>query len=199
MSEIKHIRKRISARRKTPGPRAYEAPGSPLFTLIYGLAMLAMVGASLGLGWMINEKQQWVDPKPVLQQIEVLSEKLHLKSLSAWLPFEKWFGKEQPVAAPVSYELIQDHYYKPASGNQVQSIADGVVLYIGEQESGAIVMVKQDNGVLVTYGALQEVQVHLNDRILKGTALGAVQDAVYLEFSEQGQPVTLERAIGNAG
>ena len=168
MSEIKHIRKRISARRKAPGPRAYEAPGSPLFTLIYGLAMLAMVGASLGLGWMINEKQQWVDPKPVLQQIEVLSEKLHLKSLSAWLPFEKWFGKEQPVAAPVSYELIQDHYYKPASGNQVQSIADGVVLYIGEQESGAIVMVKQDNGVLVTYGALQEVQVHLNDRILKG-------------------------------
>ena len=123
---------------------------------------------SLGLGWMINEKQQWVDPKPVLQQIEVLSEKLHLKSLSAWLPFEKWFGKEQPVAAAVSYELIQDHYYKPASGNQVQSIADGVVLYIGEQESGAIVMVKQDNGVLVTYGALQEVQVHLNDRILKG-------------------------------
>lgn len=79
MSEIKHIRKRISARRKAPGPRAYEAPGSPLFTLIYGLAMLAMVGASLGLGWMINEKQQWVDPKPVLQQIEVLSEKLHLK------------------------------------------------------------------------------------------------------------------------
>ena len=59
-------------------------------------------------------------------------------------------------------------------------------------------MVKQDNGVLVTYGALQQVQVHLNDRILKGATLGAVQDAVYLEFSEQGQPVTLQRAMGNA-
>ena len=128
---------------------------------------------------------------------DALAEKLHFKSLSAWLPFETWFGKDQPVAATVSYELIQDHYYKPASGNQVQSIADGVVLYIGEQESGAIVMVKQDNGVLVTYGALQEVQVHLNDRILKGTAIGAVQDAVYLEFSEQGQPVTLQRAMGD--
>ena len=56
-------------------------------------------------------------------------------------------------------------------------------------------MVKQDNGVLVTYGALMEVQVHPNDRILKGTAIGAVQDAVYLEFSEQGQPVTLQRAM----
>ena len=147
---------------------------------------------------MINEKQQWVNPKPVLQQIEVLSEKLHLNPLSAWLPFEKWFGKDQPVTAAVSYELIQDQYYKPASGNQVQSIADGVVLYIGEQESGAIVMVKQDNGVLVTYGALQQGQVQLNDRILKGATLGAVQDAVYLEFSEQGQPVTLQRAMGNA-
>ena len=61
MSEIKHIRKRISARRKTPINHSYEASGSPLFTLIYGLAMLAMVGASLGLGWMINEKQQWID------------------------------------------------------------------------------------------------------------------------------------------
>ena len=197
MSEIKHIRKRISARRKTPISHSYEASGSPLFTLIYGLAMLAMVGASLGLGWMINEKQQWIDPKPVLQQIDALAEKLHFKSLSAWLPFETWFGKDQPVAATVSYELIQDHYYKPAQGNQVQCIADGVVLYIGEQESGSIVMVKQDNGVLVPYGALMEVQVHPHDRILKGTAIGAVQDAVYLEFSEQGQPVTLQRAMGD--
>ena len=132
MSEIKHIRNAYPPAAKRRGPRAYEAPGSPLFTLIYGLAMLAMVGASLGLGWMINEKQQWVDPKPVLQQIEVLSEKLHLKSLSAWLPFEKWFGKEQPVAAAEPEPAVTVSapvYVRPVSGAVLTPFSGDTLLF----------------------------------------------------------------------
>ena len=75
---------------------------------------------------------------------------------------------------------------------------DGVVLYIGSQDSGKLVMVKQDNGVLATYGALQDVQVKLNDRLLRGSVLGSVEQAVYLDFSRQGQSVSLQQAMEDA-
>ena len=58
MSELKQIRKRIASRRRQPSRRRVVSHKSPLFAIVYGLAMLAMGGACMGLGWVINEKTQ---------------------------------------------------------------------------------------------------------------------------------------------
>lgn len=197
MSEIKHIRKRISSRRSRPRSPRSENQHSFFFTAVYSVTIIAMVSACFGLGWMINGKLHLFDTAGAEKVWRGLTDKLDLQSLSGWIPFESWFAenKNEPVAANVSYQLISDHYYTSSAGNQVPSLMNGVVLYIGSQDSGQLVMVKHDNGVLATYGALEDVQVKLNDRIMKGVVLGTARDAVYLDFTAQGQPLSLEQAL----
>ena len=198
MSELKQIRKRIASRRRQPSRRRVVSHKSPLFAIVYGLAMLAMGGACLGLGWMINEKTQWLPAQQTRQLVEQVVQKLNLDSIAAWIPFENWFARSEPVASTVFYQPLEGQFYQPSNGNQVQCLMDGVVLYIGSQDSGKLVMVKQDNGVLATYGALQDVQVKLNDRLLRGSVLGSVEQAVFLDFSRQGQSVSLQQAMEDA-
>lgn len=199
MSEIRHIRKRITGRKQIRTANHIYKPREKngfLFAILYTFAMFSMVCACLALGFMINQKQDWVDLSYLQQTLAKTSEKFNLQSLTSWLPFESWFHKTAPVSTNVQYDLIQDHYYTPASGNQVQSLLPGIVLYIGQQESGEIVMVKHDNGVLATYGALEHCSVKLNDRLLQGAVLGGAKDnAVYLEFSAGGQEITMQEAL----
>ncbi len=190
MKEIRQIQKRIRSRRN-PGKSTVEPCRSVRrFHFFYTLIMLLLCGSSLALGWMIAEKKNLVSNED-LKRIE---EKIKWDSLAAWLPFESWFGDMLPVSQNAYYQHLEDQFYT-ASGNQVKALADGLVVYTGQQQSGALIMVKQDNGIMVTYGNLQEIQVDLQDRILKGQTLGTFQQALYLDFSEAGQTLSYEEAL----
>ena len=69
-------------------------------------------------------------------------------------------------------------------------------LYIAsEQESGKLILVKQDNGLIVTYGLLNEVLCDEDDRVIKGVLLGKAEAEVYLDFSWQGESLSYEEAL----
>ncbi len=44
------------------------------------------------------------------------------------------------------------------------------------------ITLKQDNGVIATYGNLNEVQVQKEDRVLKSKAIGVYEDYVTIDF-----------------
>lgn len=189
MSHIKQVRKDIQSRRNFQVRQT--KTHHPIFTLIYGLVMVLMLVASLTLGYLINGSGRFIEVNQFMQKVVTT---LSLNSVSKWLPFEKWFPSVNPVSQNVNYQMVSDDYYTNNS-NQAVSIMEGVVLYVSSQQSGEVVMVKQDNGVITTYGALSEVSVQANERILKGAIVGSYEEALYLEFSMSGNKISYEEAL----
>ncbi len=166
-----------------------------LFSKMYTFVIVGLLGFTIVLGNMIHQQNGFTI---LFANVETILEPLQTYRLSEWIPFENWFsfGKEETITTSLlaHYEHIENQFYSLSNG-QVISLNDGVVIYVSSQESGHLVMVKQDNGILVTYGAMQEVHVNQNDRILSGDILGLSQEIVYLDFTLDGNAVQLADAL----
>lgn len=162
---------------------------------LYTLIMIFLLVASMILTNLIYQQNGF---DVLVSNIKKVSEPLQLYRLSQWIPFENWFNHKAatPVSFTTHYTLKEDHFYE-AENHQVVSIDDGIVIYMDKQESGYLVLVKQDNQVLVTYGAMSEVHVNENDRILKGEVLGLCQNVVYLDFSLNGITIDFDEALSS--
>lgn len=134
----------------------------------------------------------------LVQKVEAILEPLQLYRISDWIPFENWFFNDRTETITTSflthYTQLDEHYFE-ALNNQVVAIESGIVLYIDQQDSGYLIMIKQDNGLIATYGAMSEVHARLDDRIIKGEIIGLTQNAVYLDFSMNGTAMSFFDAI----
>lgn len=192
MDYRKQCRQRIRQRRFSGVKRKNE---SYFVKTLYTLIMLFLLVASMILTGLIYQQNGF---DLLVSNIKKVAEPLQLYRLSQWIPFENWFGNKNTVSVSLNthYTLKENHFYD-AENHQVISIDDGIVIYMDKQESGYLIMVKQDNGVLVTYGAMSEVHVNENDRILKGQILGLCQEAVYLDFSLNGITLDFDEALSS--
>lgn len=186
MSEVHNIRKRIANRR-------FEQPKKKrrFFKVVYRFMMLMMGVAVLTLAYFINDKVGLVDLPAELTQI-------NFGLVSEWLPFENWFSKDdQRVDAPVSYTLLKENEYTNGS-NQANLLLDGVVLHV--QQEGVhrgSVSVRHDNGVVATYGHLDQIAVHQDERLLKNSVLGTYSDYVTIDLVKNNQQIDLATALGS--
>ncbi len=163
---------------------------------LYTFVMLFLIMASLILANLIHQQHGF---DTLVSNIQKATEPLQLYRISDWIPFENWFGgKKETITTSVMthYTQVEGPYYE-ATNQQVVAIDDGVVLYLDQQESGYLIIIKQDNEILATYGTMSEVHVQENDRILKGQILGLTQDVVYLDFSLQGVSVSFADALAS--
>ena len=130
--------------------------------------------------------------EPLIATFTNIIEKTNLNDIKQWLFLENWLKDDSVnVSFEQSYTHLEDNYYSVIN-SEVISLDDGIVIYSEKQDSGYVVMVKNDNGVIATYGALNEINCSVDDRVLKGMVLGNVIDNVYLEFSYNGQSVSFE-------
>lgn len=161
----------------------------------YVLVITVLLGATIFLTAEIQEKKGF---DLLVQKVEAILEPLQLYRISDWIPFENWFLKKHSNTITTSflthYTQLDEHYFE-ALNNQVVAVESGIVIYTDQQESGYLMMIKQDNGLIATYGTMSEVHAKVDDRVLKGEILGLTQNAVYLDFSENGTAMSFYDAI----
>lgn len=183
MNEMKEIRKRIARRRVS------EEDHPPLvFRFIYRSLMCIMAVGVLALAYLINDKIGLVK----------LPEYMSMASVSEWLPFDHWFSsaqREESVAALPTYTLLKENQYANGT-NQANLILDGVVLHIEAKDPAKnSVTVRHDNGVVVTYGHLNQVSVKANERLKKGAAVGTFDEYVTMDLVKDNQRIDLQSAL----
>lgn len=145
------------------------------FTMV---VMALMVGVLL---YQINVKAPFLTT-------ETLSH-LSLSNVSDLLFWKKLFPSEA-VAANPTYHLLKDHYYSNG-GNSVLSISDGVILETGKD----FVLMLNDNGISVQYKKMKKVNVKADERVLKGSELGVMEDSVEIICSLDDEEISLEKAM----
>lgn len=115
----------------------------------------------------------------------------------AIIPFENWKprGEEQVVGATELYQRGDAMGYYTNDTNAATSLGDGLVVYIGENKNRMFVIVSHDNGVSVTYGNLENSQVSLYDRVLKGDNLGLFEKEIILEAMKDNTDLDMEEVF----
>ena len=169
MSDLNDVRKRIRKRR---GTQATEKEHSfSLFRLFYHTVMLAMGICVVVLALMLNAKLKLI-------------------------PFDNWFSlKEEAVSAAPAYTPIKDNQYQNGT-NSAYAVFNGVVLHVQRSDSGECsVSLKQDNGVVTTYGHLKEVNVKADERILKGKMLGTYENHITIDFLKDNKEISYEKGL----
>ena len=132
--------------------------------------------------------------EPVVEKWEQISSTLNLTHLKGWIFLENWINNQTMQVSSSSYQHVSDQLYE-VDQHEVRAVGDGLVIYCSEDEEGKMVMVRQDNGLIVTYDHLNEVFCKEDDRLLEGAMLGKVQDLVVLDFSWQGESISYEQAL----
>ena len=119
-----------------------------------------------------------------------------LDSLTQWIPFDNWFSlKEEAVSAAPAYTPIKDNQYQNGT-NSAYAVFNGVVLHVQRSDSGECsVSLKQDNGVVTTYGHLKEVNVKADERILKGKMLGTYENHITIDFLKDNKEISYEKGL----
>lgn len=189
MDDRYYIRKRIKTR------RAYQFQGKEkkpiLFTLFYRIMMLMMVLCILVLSYVINSKTNFISIPSTIAELD-------LSSLRNMLPFESWFENEKEVnqvAALPEYILLKENQYSNGT-NQANCIMDGIVLHVqtNENQMGSVT-IQHDNGVIATYDHLDNLNLKIEERVLKGMVLGTYQEYIDIVFMKQNQKLDYETAI----
>lgn len=130
---------------------------------------------ALFLGYKINEKQKWVQ----------------LPSLSTWLPYENWFQfYDRQTSASIQYHHLVDDVYTNGT-NLCASLFDGIVL----KKDDSSVTVLHDNGVMIVYGALEDVLIKVDERVLKGQGIASFKDSLTLDFKKDDQKLSYEEVM----
>lgn len=187
MDDLHKVRKRIAQRRI--GLEEETSKTIPLFRFLYHAVMVLMFVCVAVLALLLNQKLHLVS-------MPAFMEDLHLEQISTWIPFEDWFHlKDQPVSTKVTYTQVKEGVYRNDS-NTVYNVYDGVVLHIQMLENGkSSITLKQDNGVVTTYGGVNDVSVKEEERILKHTILGTYEDTIAISFMKDHQKLTMEKAL----
>ena len=75
-------------------------------------------------------------------------------------------------------------------------MGSGLVVFIGEKEGyGKSVVVQQSNGIDVTYGGVEEVNIKVYDYVSEGVSLGTAHKELYLVFEKDGESVDYKEYI----
>lgn len=143
--------------------------------------LLLMFATILGLGMKINEKVHFMT-HPLLT---------NFMNISHWIPYENWFQPyDHTVSASMIYHRLSENYFVNGT-NQCAVIANGIVL--SSQENQVIIL--QDNGIMATYGNLDERLIKNDERVLKGAVIGTFTESVTLDFELNGEKMDYESAL----
>lgn len=186
MNQRKEIRRKVARLRKEETKTA-----SRIVNSLYSLMILMMCCVAVVLTNKIHAAGGF---DMLAAKLSETVDALNLTQLKQWIFLEKWMNEKTLTVSSSSYHWIEGQYYE-VDNHEVSAVDDGIVIFCGQQDSGKVLMVRQDNGLIVTYGLLNEVFCDTDDRIVKGTLIAKVSDEVYLDFSWQGVSMSYEEAL----
>lgn len=187
MTDQRAVRKRIQKRKNQSDQH------QPLFfRLLYHTLMLAMACGIFALTYLVNDKLGIID-------IPQAFSNWNFSSISEWLPFEDWFSTKKDEGEAVSsvptYSLLEGNKYANGT-NQAKLLMNGVVLHVEQKDAQkSSVTIRQDNGVIVTYGHLDQIQVKQDERLKQGDSIGSFEKYIQLTMVKNNQSVDYNTTI----
>ncbi len=125
--------------------------------------------------------------------------------------YNKLFGKTLPLDLDkgtaktvfndgISYNNIEKYnngFKLTLTNNVVQSLYDGIVVFIGEKENyGKTIIIQGTDGVDIWYGNVLNVNVTLYDYINKDTLIGeTIDENLYLVFNKENEYLSYEEYL----
>ncbi|MDD3049367.1 MAG: hypothetical protein PHQ89_05290 [Bacilli bacterium] len=149
---------------------------------LYHFTMFFMCCILCGLLYFINVKKPFISMQTIKD--------FKLSDITKFMFWENLFTKDTPVSTNVSYQLLKNNYYTNG-GNSVTSISDGVVLSVKDKE----LQILNDSGVNVIYKKMSKVNVKADERVLKGSELGIMDESVEIHFYLDDKEITMQEAL----
>lgn len=176
MEDIDLIKKRIQERKGKKLTNKH-------FNYFFGFHIFLMIVIISGILYFTYQKQPEI--------INKVGNVLKIESLKKY--FDPFFDSKE-VTKVVEYELIEGNYYTNNT-NKVESLENGTVLFIGNQQFlGSYIVIQGESGIITTYGLLEGVNYKQNDKIKKGDLLGTYNNQFMLVFEYQGSEISYEKA-----
>lgn len=98
------------------------------------------------------------------------------------------------VAYVPSYYSLGDNLYE-SNSNEITSIGDGTVIFVGEYENEKVVIIQHDLGYSATYSGLEDVLVKKYDRVDDKDSIGVSFKSIKIEFEKGFGTLTYEEVV----
>lgn len=98
------------------------------------------------------------------------------------------------VAYVPSYQSLGNNLYEPNS-NEITSIGDGTVVFVGDNENEKVVIIQHDLGYSATYIGLDDVLVKKYDRVDDKDSIGISFDSIKIKFEKENDTLTYEEVL----
>lgn len=145
----------------------------------FKISMLLMMLVSLGLIVKINEKRPFFSISQFKHQIGM------------WFPYENLFNfYDNQVSSSIKYQHLSDNFYVNGT-NTCVALFDGVIVQVDD----TTIVMYHDNGVKITYSNLSDVMIQVDERVLKGQAIGVFKESVQLDFEKEGKSLDYESVL----
>lgn len=127
---------------------------------------------------------------------------IYNKYLGDALPFKNTFQETTKVVSneKITYSNIEKenngYMLSVSSAYTVSSVKSGIVIEKKKNEEyGNIIKIQDKDGLNITYGCLDEVEVDLYDYVEKGELLGNAINQLYVEFEKDGKYLSYEEYL----
>lgn len=127
---------------------------------------------------------------------------IYNKYLGDALPFKNTFKETTKVVSneKITYSNIEKenngYMLSVSSDFIVSSVKSGIVIEKKKNEEyGNIIKIQDKDGLNITYGCLDEVEVDLYDYVEKGELLGNAINQLYVEFEKDGKYLSYEEYL----
>ena len=127
---------------------------------------------------------------------------IYNKYLGDALPFKNTFKETTKVVSneKITYSNVEKenngYMLSVSSDFIVSSVKSGIVIEKKKNEEyGNIIKIQDKDGLNITYGCLDEVEVDLYDYVEKGELLGNAINQLYVEFEKDGKYLSYEEYL----
>ena len=101
---------------------------------------------------------------------------------------------DKPVSIEPFYYNLGNNIFEPYS-NEITSIGDGTVVFVGENDTKNVVIIQHDLGYSATYIGLEDVLVKKYDRVEDKSAIGISFEPIQINFEKESVSISYEEVI----
>ena len=180
----------------------------PFLKFLFSILVKSLIVIVLFLGSLIFIRQSDEDKKNFenivfnnsLSFAKIYS--IYNKYLGDALPFKNTFKETTKVVSneKITYSNVEKenngYMLSVSSDFIVSSVKSGIVIEKKKNEEyGNIIKIQDKDGLNITYGCLDEVEVDLYDYVEKGELLGNAINQLYVEFEKDGKYLSYEEYL----
>lgn len=182
-----------------------ENKGGTLYKFVFAIVIKSLITIILFLGSMIYIKQSDINKEKfnkVIYKNSLSFAKIYdvyKKYLGDVIPFKNIFKDNTKVVSneKITYEKIEEkdngYILTVASEYVVTSINAGIVIEKrSDNEYVNIIKIQDKNGLNITYGYLEDLNIKLYDYVEKGEILGKCNKKLYLLFEKDEKYLSYE-------